>query len=169
MQIETIIKFWGRDNLKRWTAASLRDVSIPVSSKSFLIEVGLPYRVDWTLQFDNEAEQLPRLPNKKNYRRIGYDDVVPLCLDEEDSGRIIAVEDVIGGRERFINSGVDRFAECLVYYQQYRTSVRIAPEEEVPKLVAAAEEHMREADSLAFSDANNWWPVIIEQMNQGLL
>ncbi len=169
MQPEEIIKFWGRDNLKRWPEASLRDVAIPASSKSFLAEVGLPFRVDWTLRFDPEANQLPRLPNKSHYRRIGFDDVVPICLDEQHGGRIVAVEREVGGTERYINSSVECFGECLVYYQQYRTSVRGVTEDEVAKLITTTEERMRKADPTAFGDSNNWWSVILEQMNQGLL
>jgi len=84
MQPEQIIKFWGKDKLKRFPEANLRDVLIPAPSncKSFLTDVGLPIGVDWTMRFCAEGDQLPRLPNRSHYRRIGFDAVVPICLDE---------------------------------------------------------------------------------------
>jgi len=64
---------------------------------------------------------------------------------------------------------VERFGECLAYYEQYRRSAPGLSEPEAVKLVAAAEARMRKADPAAFADPENWWPVIIEQMNDGFL
>ena len=164
-----IVNFWGQENLNRWSESSLRDVAIPQPSKRFLIEVGLPSNEDWTLRFDPEADHLPQLPNKGNYRRIGFDDFVPICLDEKRSGCVVAVEKDVGGSERFINSSVERFGEFLVLYQEYRKTARAVSEEEIVKAIAGIEEGMRKADPKAFDDPNNYWPVILEQMNQGLL
>jgi hypothetical protein len=166
---EDIVSFWGQENLKRWSESSLRDVAIPQPSKRFLIEVGLPYKEDWTLRFDAEADHLPRLPHKANCRRIGFDDFVPICLDEKRGGCVVAVETEVDGSERFINSSVERFGEFLVLYQEYRKVARAVSEEEIVKIIPGVEERMRRADSKAFDSPNDYWPVIVEQMNQGLL
>src|SRR5712675_2737444 len=105
-----ITNFWGRDNLARWSEASLREVAIPDSSKSFLIEVGMPLRADWTLRFDVQADQVAHTPNAAHC--IGFADVVPICID--DRGCVIAAEENIGGGMRYINSSIERFGECLV-------------------------------------------------------
>lgn len=169
MPHEETVKFWGYDNLKRWPESSLRDVNIPHSSKQFLMSVGLPCKEDWTLRFDPEADQLPRLPNKTSCRRIGFDDVVPICLDEERKGCVVAIETDIGGTERFVNSSVERLGEFLVLYQEYRKAARTLSEAEILKLIPTIEARMRQIDPKAVDDPNNYWPVIIEQMNQGLL
>lgn len=169
MLFEDIMNFWGQENLKRWSESSLRGVAIPQSSKQFLIEVGLPYKEDWTLRFDPEADHLPRLPNRDNYRRIGFDDSVPVCLDEKRGGCVVAVEKEVGGLERFINSSVERFGEFLVVYQEYRKTARVVSEEEIIKLIPSIDERMRKTDPNAFADPDFYWPVILEQMNQGLL
>lgn len=169
MQRWEIIQFWGEGNLRRWPEADLRDAQIPASSKSFLIEVGLPFREDWTLRFNPQVGVLPRLSIRRGCRRIGFDDSVPICLDEEHDGRVVAIEDVVGGSERLINSNIECFVECLVYYKQYRTVVRLASEEEVQKIIDVTGSQIRTADAAAFADPDNWWPLIIEQMNHGLL
>jgi len=81
-----ITNFWGRDNLARWSEASLREVAIP---ESFLIEVGMPLRADWTLRFDVQANQVARGPNGTHC--VGFDDVVPICID--DRGQVMAVKE----------------------------------------------------------------------------
>jgi hypothetical protein len=168
MQRAEIIRYWGRDNLKRWSRDVLRRVTIPESSKSYLVEVGLPFRADWTFQFDDDASRLPQLPNKPSYRRIGFDDPVPICLDEERHGCVVEVGDEFGYPERYFNSSVEFFGECLVYYQQYRLIAR-GTEDDVPDLVAATERRMRKADPAAFTDEESCWPLIIEQMTYGML
>jgi hypothetical protein len=60
-------------------------------------------------------------------------------------------------------------AECLVYYEQYRRAVGDVSEAEALRLVGVAEERIRNADPAAFDDPENWWPVIVEQMKDGLL
>ena len=164
-----IANYWGRENLKRWSESSLDDVAIPQTSKRFLIEVGLPCKEDWTLRFDPEADELPRLSNNRNCRRIGFDDFIPICLDEKCAGSVVAVETVVGGSDRFINSDVERFGEFLVLYQEYRKAARTVSEEEILKIIPSIEDRMRNIDPKAFDDCNNYWPVIVEQMNQGLL
>jgi hypothetical protein len=132
------------------------------------VEVGLPCRADWTFQFDDEAIRLPRLPHKPSYRRIGFDDPVPICLDEQRNGCVVEVGDEFGYPERYFNSSVELFGECLVHYQQYRLIAR-ATEDDVPDVVAATERRMRMADPAAFEDEESCWPVIIEQMTRGML
>lgn len=169
MQWEQIIAFWGAENLKRWPEDSVREVSIPESSKAFLAQVGMPFREKWTLRFDPADCQLPRLPNHIYYRRLGFDDVVPICLDEQADGNVVALEREVGGTERYINSGVEAFGECLVYYQQYRQAVRgISGLDQIEKLIAAGES-IYQTDPSAFEHPDNWWPLILEEMHQGLL
>jgi hypothetical protein len=169
MTHEEIVNFWGRENLKSWSESSLRDVIISQSSKQFLLEVGLPHQDDWTLRFISETSQIPRVPSRSNCRIIGFDGPVPICLDERHHGSAVAVEMGIGRTERFINTSVERFAEFLVLYQEYRTAARTLSEDETLKFIPSIEERMHKVDPKAFDDRNNYWPVIIEQTNQGLL
>jgi hypothetical protein len=167
MQREDIVRFWGRDNLRRWSSDDLRDVAIPESSKSFLVDIGLPRRADWTMRFDDdEARRLPRLPNKPSYRRIGLDYNVPICLDEQRNGCVVLVEEDVG-TERYINSSVELYGGFLVYYHQCRLAAR-ATTADLRLLVAATEQRMRNADPAAFRDVEDCWPVIIEHMVDSL-
>ncbi len=169
MSDEEIIGFWGKENLERWSDPRLADWHVPTESKLFLTRVGLPCRGDWTLRFTREPDQ-PHLPSiGAHHRLIGYDDIVPICLDERTGGRVVALEESVGGTERFINSRVEQFAQALVLYERYRKRVRGLAEHEAQDLIAKTSQQLRAVDPAAFSDPNNWWPVIIEQMRHGLL
>jgi len=169
MQRDYVINFWSKAKLRCWSVESLRSLNIDVISKSFLSEVGLPFEVGLTLRFDPEEGEIPRLPKFEHFCRVGFDDFVPICIDESKMGRLVAVEDEEAGTERYVNASVEDFAEFLVYYEQYRTSVRGVSEDEALRLVAATEERMRSADPTAFKDPESWWPMIIEQMRDGML
>jgi hypothetical protein len=167
MRDEDIIHFWGRKNLRRWFEHHLRDVAIPNSSKSFLVNVGLPLHGDWTLRFDDEeAEDLPRLRGISSYRRIGFDIDVPICLDERRRGCVLEAGQEFGYPERFFNSSVELFAECLIYYQQYRQALETT-NRDVQSTIAATEMRMRKADPQAFEDVERCWPVIMKEIRLG--
>jgi hypothetical protein len=169
MQRADIIDFWGRDNLKRWSGNDLRHVAIPESSKSYLVEVGLPFRADWNIRFDDAALRLPQLPNKPSYRRIGFQHFLPICLDEKRNGCAVIVEDEIGRTEGYINSSVELFGECLVYYQQYRLIAR-GSEDDIRAVVALIDRRMRKADPTAFANVDDcYWPGAIQLMTEGML
>jgi hypothetical protein len=168
MDRQEITEFWGRDNLKTWSEDSLREVAIPNLSKSFLAEVGLPFQEDWTFRFDEDANTLPRLPSKTTYRRIGFDYDVPICLDEANLGRVIAVEEEVAGTDRYINASVERFGEFLTLYKHFRRIGRLVPENQTKALIDEMELQMRTVDPSALDDANNYWAAIIEEMNLSL-
>lgn len=169
MRDEDIVQFWGRKNLRRWSEHQLRDVVIPKSSKSFLVNVGLPLHGDWSLSFDDEeAGDLPRLPGRSGYRRIGFDIDVPICLDERRRGCVLEAGQEFGYPERFFNSSVELFAECLMYYQQYRLAVETT-NCDVRGTIAATEMRMRKADPQAFEDVEHCWPVIMKEIRLGRL
>jgi hypothetical protein len=163
MDHHQIIEFWGSASPKRSPRANVADVVIPESSKTFLVTVGLPTNVGWTLRFDDDGTLLPRLSTTR-LRRFGYDDVVPLCLDELAHAAVLADESGVGGTTRFINSSVERFGECLVHYQTYRMKVRGLAESEARNLIRDTGQHLRNADAIALEDGHNWWSVILEQI-----
>jgi len=167
---DEIIRFWGYQNLRRWPERNVRDLRIPDSSKTFLIEVGLPCKDEqWTLGFDADTDAFPKLPGKSNYRTIGFDYIVPICLDESRGGSVLADEAVVNGPERFVNSSVELFGEFLVHYQKYRCSAKDLSGKEVQALISHIEGIMQEKDREALESPENWWPGLLEQMKDGFL
>lgn len=167
MKSDDIIAFWGYDNLKRWSESTLQGLTIPENSKNFLITVGLPIAdVEWSFRFDFETFQ--RLPKESAYLCIGFDYQVPICLSKPRNGCVVWVDSA----ERFANANLELFAECLVYYQQYRQQVHDVDSIDEPKcqqLISATASKMMQADPLAFETSDNVWPTILQQMKHGLL
>ena len=164
--MRNLIEVFGASNLHRWSSDSLSAVEIPESSKNFLHHIGLPKQGDWTLRFGT-PQDLPLLRSHPGMRVIGYDDLVPICLDENCNGRVIAADSDLD--VRFVNSSVERFGMCLAVYQAYRVAVRHLDEEEAENVVEETVREIEDIDAAATSNEEHWWSIIIEQMRQGML
>jgi hypothetical protein len=163
------IRFWGLENLGRWAPSSLADVRIPDESRHFLTDVGLPIGQDWTLHFDPNVEAVPRVAGRPNYRRIGFDDVMPICIDELRGGRVLVLDTDDVRQDRFVNSSVEQFGQFLAIYGEYRRGPSTMSEDDILAVIADIEERMRKLDPASFELEDSYWPLIIEQMNDGLL
>lgn len=168
MSNEEITRFWGEDSLVRWPPELLAQTELPEDARNFLAHVGLPRGANWTTRFDLTMEDMRRSLSNSRFLIVGYDDEVPISLDLQRHGRVVSTEPGLG--ERFVNTDVTRFAECLVLYQRYRLAVRgLFQEKDVRGLVSETEQAIRISDAAALSDPENWWAVVIEQMRAGLL
>ena len=165
MERQEIIDFWGPEKLIRWPQSATSALRVPEQSKSFLCEVGLPIQEDWNFRFDGN-DRFPPLKDKPHYRRIGIDDPMPFCLDEEGNGRVIEVTDKL---ELFVNSSVELFAECLLLFQQYRNAAYGRPKEEGDQMLEITRARIETADPPALADPNTFWSLIVEQMEYELL
>lgn len=164
---EEIIRFWGNDSLVRWPQDLLAKTDLPEDAKAFLTRVGLPRLVDWTARFDLTSEEMRRSITNPRYVVVGDDTGFPFCLDPRRGGRVVCVD---AGNEQFVNSDVRRFGECLLLFQTYRMTARtMDQEEEIQRLVSKTEESMKASDPAAFSDPENCWAQVVEQMREGSL
>ena len=156
--------FWG-DQLRHWPEKTVRNLQVPEATKHFMVRVGLPIGQSWTMRFDGTLES-PH--NRPTYRIFGYDDLAPLCI-VEPTGHVVHLEPG-GATERYVNASLERFADFLVAYEQYRREV-VAMEEEddIDALIDRVESQMRSVDPSALEGPESFWSVILEQMRDGLL
>jgi hypothetical protein len=174
---EQIVSFWGSRNLRRWPVASLREASLPDAAKSYLSDIGLPSRVDPAFRFGPVNDQLPRVKDRPDYLRIGAEGDVLICLDAAQGGRVMWLGGDVNlpGRhinpavDRYINADVERFGECLLYFQQLRDTVRYSREDPQLEITeASTKEKIRRADPTAFADPDNLWAVTFEEIEAEL-
>jgi len=168
MDTKELINLWGYANLRRWLREDLDEVGIPERSKQFLVEVGLPKNEDWTLKFDLPPPGFVQLANNPTWWQIGWDDPVPICLDEVSGGAVIA-DASDGALPMFVNSSVEQFGMCLGLYERYRRATRDVAEDARLTAVARLESEVQRVDPEAVTSNANYWPLIIEQLNDGLL
>jgi hypothetical protein len=155
-------RFWG-DALVPWPKDVVGEMGLGELDALYLREVGLPVGVDWTLVV-LPPQPGSRLPMHDGECIIAVEDPVPICVERD--GRIVAAAP---SGKLHVNANVRAFGAFLLLYQEYRLRVRGLNETESQQLITGTETKMRDVDPAAMQDSEAYWPVIVEQMKNGLL
>lgn len=70
---------------------------------------------------------------------------------------------------RIINSSIEHFINFLQIYFTRRPELSKADDEEAVEIVRSMRDDFDKLDAMALSNEENWWAVILEQTEQGLL
>lgn len=173
MDKKTVIKNYFADRLKKIPPAALVG-KIPESSElfSFLTEVGLVEEFElFSLTFYFEASKIKVAGfENQNYLVIGDDYGTSICA-ELQSGDVYSVDLESKLPKRFINSSAENLLLFIMVYEQHQDALEEAGDDEDGALEVIAEitEKFNEYDARALDFEENWWAVILEQAEVGLL
>jgi len=158
------IEFWG-DALIRWPPGAVAGMGVAADDASYLSTVGLPVGVDWNLEVvpPSSASDVRRV---ESMPVLAFDGPFPICVLPEAAGAVVVVED--DGR-RVVNSSVRQFGQFLMIYEDYRVRVRALSDGEAEALIDEIEQRMKVSDGEAMRSEEHYWPVVVEQMRQGML
>lgn len=163
-----MLRFWEGHHLRRWPASVVHTMEVSDTDKEFLLDVGFALDLDWNFEFDHDPR---RMDSPSRCWLIGYDDPIPLCIDEATEA-VVALEDALGLSTRFVNTSVRCFGECLVHYATYRRVGRTLDDHDdaaARSLIDEVSIGIAASDPAALGSAENYWSVIVEQMRYGLL
>jgi hypothetical protein len=97
---------------------------------------------------------------------LGYDNDFPFVCSENGDGIFLFEEHV----NRFVNIGVEQFFATIKRFKLYCRQVEdIDNEEQALQTVNTAISDMKKIDKIAWSNDNNYWPIIGQQMIEGNL
>lgn len=97
---------------------------------------------------------------------LAYDSDVPIVCSEKGDG-VFSLE---GDEDRFVNSTAEKFCLTIKRFKLYCEQVEdIDDEDEALQIVNSAINDMKNIDESSWSSANNYWPIIGEQMEEGNL
>jgi len=165
---------WG-GGLMPYAPSAFDDVALPLVSKRFLIEAGLPQQAGLGLEFDLPPDKLPALSEAfeedlpaglDRYRPIGLDAATAICLDALDGWRLYAVDIDGAFPTRFVNSSVPQLAEFLLVFREGAgvPVPALATDEELEASAQALEREFRRIDPATFEEGENWWLLIVTQL-----
>ena len=163
--ISQIINFFG-PLLSPVPESSLYDVELPEETKDFLLSVGLPPGGSLLLTFYRSGVTPPRRERQARFLIIGDDYGTKLGL-KEHTGEVFSIG--LGSISRFINSSILTMLLFLAIYLTEQPELREVTDEEVLAIVERMRATFRDIDARALADPENWWSVILEQTEQGLL
>jgi hypothetical protein len=154
--------FWGSDNLKRWRSSDLSQLTIPNSSKAFLVEVGLPKKGKWMWEFE-WVDKIDPIEGCLRLKTIGSSYGRPIAMDESRNGCLVSAK-YRNDPERYMNASVEQFAESLVEYQKLLLNGAALDGPAGKDVVSSFRDRLKKVDPTAFADAENVWAYIVEDL-----
>ena len=162
------LKQFSGDEVVRVPASLLRKSSIPKSSIDFLTTVGVPTREGLLFPFFRQAQDFLLWSNEgRSYLVLAEERGQKLCLDLQ-TGNIFMVDSRGELPTRFVNSDIESLVSFLKFYSDAQTTFRQSPEG-APKIISDLRGFFARKDPRALEGDENWWAVILEQTEEGLM
>jgi hypothetical protein len=162
-----IVQLWG-DSLKRVDAQALR-ADVPLRrTRDFLTSVGLP-QCDLPLEVTFHSGQellVERVVNGAGYWVVGDDYGTKIALDAKEQVWSLGDGEM---PNRAINTSLDRFVLFLGIYRSATPALKEATDEQASGIVDGLRGQFSALDPAALAEGENWWSVVLEQVEQGLL
>lgn len=121
---------------------------------------------DLNISFYNEFERISN--EDENYVVIGDDYGTKLCISEKTNA-VVSIDVEESMSIRFVNSNIESFLNFLQIYFTRRPELSTADDDEAIEIVKLIRDNFNMLDSSALNNEDNWWSVILEQTEQGLL
>lgn len=126
-------------------------------TKHILCEIGLPKNPTSFLEFEIlEKQDL----HYKGYIRIGNDGGTYICIDENDC--IVSVDPYDEYPIRYVNKNLKSLIEFICIFS--KSSI-----DNQGTSTDILEDKLKICDESALDSDENWWPIILEQVEDGFL
>jgi hypothetical protein len=158
-----LLECWPEAQLRRLPEGVVAALGLPDEAVQVLVEVGLPVHVDH-YEFEPVAPRLFTPPKGSGtWCQIGQDEGGDFSLDLA-TGTLWSCVDTPDLRTRFVNSTLSAFVQLLC------ADVRVRRDygDDVEGSYEAMNAAVKETDLAALDDDDNYWAVILEQMETGL-
>jgi hypothetical protein len=174
-----ILSIFSQDALYRFDSELLAETALNISERRFLETVGLPKEeiLGWT--FDPVAygvRPVSRIASDRG--AVGFDNADQIaiaggqdtlaCVDSHAHRFVISIDLMNEDRRRFINSSLVSFVACLAAYTDCCRKCALRQGDNQAK-IAAFVKTIESIDDKCLDDSENWWSLIVEQIETGLL
>jgi hypothetical protein len=166
---DEIKAFWGNE-LLTIPQSIVVNYPIPLESKSFLANVGVPTREGLLFPFFKRPGEFRMWADKdgEDYLVLAQERGQNLGLSAK-SGNISVIDSRDELPMRFVNSDLASLVGFLQLLAETQKRLRGATEDEGRALIEQLRKEFMSNDAKALAGDENWWSVVLEQMEQGLL
>lgn len=153
-----------KNHFELFTREEYRQLNISAESKRILCDIGLPEEPLPFLRFD--VRTIDNLI-MNDYVVIGSDFGTNICINSSDE--VVSVDPELEYPTRFINANLTCFLKCIIIYLKHEKDVTKADDNEIDRLIADIKSEFTQADPHALQSGENWWSIILEQLETGML
>ncbi len=154
---------WSPAEIEHLSLTACQALGLGNETARVLSEAGVPKSVEYMFE-------LRPLAPRANGDWIGFgsDGGCDLAV-RAPSGEVRAIAGSPEVMSRFVNSSLPQFLQFLARVTGERRITVDLPEDEALARLEDLIDFLRQADPPALSDRDHWWPVLFEQMADGLL
>ncbi|MCI9079622.1 MAG: hypothetical protein HFH68_12015 [Lachnospiraceae bacterium] len=154
-----------QQNFKLITREEYRKYNLSNNTKKILCDIGLPNKPLDFIQFN--IDETKNIILDEEHIIIGNDFGTYICINNKDE--IISVDPQNEYPVRFINNNLETFLEFIITFLLYKDKISEASDDEINEIIWQIEKKFNITDIRALSNEENWWPVILEQIELGIM
>lgn len=159
-----IYEYW-KNNFVLIKQEKYRDCNLSDNTKRILCDVGLPEEPIYFIHFNvNQADEIRY--NEKNMV-IGDDFGTDICIGIKEE--IVSVDPRHVYPVRFINTSLECFIRFIIIFLSFEEKITDADDDEINMILNNVREEFDRVDRQALLNEENWWPVVLEQIEGGLM
>ncbi len=167
--LDSEIKGFWNDKLSRVSSVTISERELSADLRAFLSNVGLPKECPLLVNFYTGVGLLDQLNYESEiFYVVGDDYGTKICIRAKTED-VWAIDPNGEIPRRFISTSVRLFLVLLQIYLSRQDELRDASDEDAVILVQQMRGQFNRVDAHALEDPENWWSVILEQTEQGLL
>lgn len=131
-----------------------------------MCEIGLPEEPIEAVQFNVRSTKNITVINGGIV--IGCDEGTYICVNTQDE--IISIDPQSVLPTRFVNKNLKSFLDYIVIFLTFRDkALRLSDEKEEMQVLEEMRKEFERIDDKALCNEENWWAVILEQIEMGLM
>ena len=154
-----------QDKFNLITREDYRNCSLSNNTKKTLCDIGLPHDPFNFIQFN--LRQIENVKLDEAYIIIGNDLGTNICVNHRDE--IISVDMESEYSIRFINKNLETFLKFIVVILSYENEINEANDDEINQVIQKVRTEFNMIDIQALSSEENWWSIILEQIELGAM
>lgn len=154
-----------QEKFKLITREGYRNCNLSNNTKKILCDIGLPYEPLNFIQFN--IEEIENIKLDEEYIIIGNDFGTNICVNHKDE--IVSIDTENEYPIRFINKNLETFLEFTIIFLSYENKINAANDDEINQVIQEIKTEFDMIDIQALSSAENWWSIILEQIELGIM
>ncbi len=154
-----------QEKFKLITREDYRNCDLSNNTKKILCDIGLPYEPLNFIQFN--IEEIEDIKLDKDYIIIGNDFGTNICVNHKDE--IVSIDTENEYPIRFINKDLETFLKFIVIFLSHENEIEEADDDEIDQVMQKVRTEFDMTDIRALSSEENWWSIILEQIELGVM
>ncbi|BDC97649.1 SUKH-4 family immunity protein [Treponema saccharophilum] len=154
-----------QNRFKLNTRKDYNNFDLTENTKKILCDIGIPKEPLGFIKFN--IDELKTLKHEDDFVIIGTDLGTNICINKNDE--IISVDFENEYPTRLINKNLESFLHFIVIFLLHEDEINSADDDTISQIIQKIKVEFEQIDELALNNQENWWPIILEQIETGMM